>query len=308
MNDEFYALVNESEVPALFYGLGTGRLDTQGVDEDYLFWLTSLPDQQMVFSLQEIWNNWDEVRPPGNFNEMKVGYLTWQEKFNYLSLTPEAQVYIQRNNYSLDLQEEIPTSVNSSATNFLLDAVYSGVTVLYTDMVTFGPAVLLNDITALGLSDFFVVAGTQWMLGSDVTMYMRGELLSDRIFLPLSVAWWTEDENPAIEKAVLISAASGRDSSDLRVGYLLSLGAVDIVSTALNRIVDEEENGDIRADDVMSYLSELHIDVMGGLFEVDYRNGNRIVKDIRLWQYAHDGSMHPVSELGEVPSMPLVEE
>lgn len=308
LTEDFYALVNKSEVPVLFYGFGTNRLQANEEGDDYLFWLTSLPDQQMAFSLREIWANWDEVRPPGNFNEMKVGYLTWQEDFNYLALTAESRVYIQRNSFSLDLEEEIPISVNTSATNFLLDAVYSGVTVLFTDTVSFGPAVLLNDITTLGLSDFFVVAGTQWILESNMNRYFRGHLVSDRIYFPLSTAWWTEEDNPAIERAILISTSSGRDSGDLGEGYLISLGAVDIVSTVLTRIIDENESGNIHADDVMDYLSVLNYDVMGGLFSVDYRNGNRTVEGIRLWQYSHDGSMTPVGELSEVPTMPLIEE
>jgi hypothetical protein len=308
INEEFYSLVNESRVPALFYGFGTPRLESSEFAEDFLFWLTPLPDQQMAFVLHEIWGNWEIARPPGNFNEMKVGYLTWDDQYAHTALTPESQVFIQRNNFSLDLMGEIPMVVNASAANFLLDAVSLGVTVLYTDTVTFGPTVLLNDIQSLGLSDFFVVSGSAWMMGSYVLENVRGELNIDHVYIPLSTTWWSQDEHPAIIEAHQIRLSSGRQNGEADFGYLLSLGVVDMVAEILDLVIEENQTVEVSADDVMGYLSTFQYNVMNGLFFVDYHNGNRSINQIRLWQYSSGGDMQPVGSWSDVPRLPLVEE
>ena len=310
VSQEFYELLNEEEIPVLFYGIGTPRLDVLEVDEDYLFWLTPFPDEQMVFIFNEIWMNWKDVRPPGNFNEMDIGYLSWEgDDFKNISLSPESQAYLQRHNYALVVEEWLPVSVNSSATNFLLESVHEGVTVIYTDTYTFGPAVLMNDLNSLGLSDFFVVAGNQWMLGGHVDQYLRFEERIGSLYMPLSIAWWSETENPAIVKAEQILAASGRTEAKQDFGYLLSLGVVDIIDNLLNMSVEEIESSAVKAEDIMENLSDFDYEVMDGLFSVDYRFGNRSVDQIRLWQYAmQEELMDSIGELSTVPDLQLIEE
>jgi len=308
VSQDFFQMINNNGVPILFYGIGTSRLDSAELGEDYLFWLTPLPDQQMAFVLQEIWTNWENVRPPGNFNEMKVGYLTWSEKNAPFALTPEIQVFIQQHNFTLDVQGRIPITVNASATNFLLEAVSKGVTVIFTDMVTVGPSVLLNDVAGLGLTDFFVISGSEWMIGSYLDQYYRGNLTVDQVYVPISTAWWTDTENPAIVEAEKIRDSGSRDNeTGGDYGYLLSLGAVDIVSFVLNGAVDAKQSGNIDAEDVMVQLSQLNYEVMGGLFRVDYRNGNRTVDQIRLWRYSSIAGMSPVGDVAAVPDLPMIE-
>jgi hypothetical protein len=308
VSQDFYDLINKNEVPVIHFGIGTSRLGDPEESENYLFWLTPLPDQQMAFVLHEIWKNWSEIRPHGTFNEVKVGYITWQEQYNYLTLTPQTRVFIQRNNYTLEFEAEIPISANTSVTNFLLDAVSSGVTVLYTDTITYGPAVLWNDIHSLGLSDFFVVSGTQWVMGDHVLEYIREPLDSDQIFFPMSTAWWMETDNPAIDRAIAISSSARRDQEELNIGYLLSLGAVDIVVHVLDEIIKENGTGDVSEKDVMHQLSQLDYVVMDGLFTVDYTGGNRSVKEVRLWSYSLGEGMVPFGSVRQVPLLPLVED
>jgi hypothetical protein len=304
VSEELYDEIQRARIPVLYFGIGAHNLQKRDHGKDYLFWLTPLPDEQYAFFLEQTWKNWQAIRPPGIMNEFRIGYLTWEEPPNQLAITPGLDDYYQQNNFYFLLESSMRKSANASITNFLLQAITSGINVIYTDTINFGPMVMLNDIHSLGLKDFFVVGGSCWSYDTESVQYLAAPEMAETYYLPLPTTWWTEEDQPAIILANQIRNKVGGSASKKNLAYLMTLGAVDITSYIIRQEITNANEGELLASDLYDQLSNLtNYFVLEGLYEIDYTNGNRSPKILRLWAIEPDHSWNPVDAPGSVPHL-----
>jgi hypothetical protein len=301
VDDLLYYEINHQHVPFLYFGLGGAKYEPSSDRPEMLFWLVPPPNKQLDFFAHSLWGNWDSIRPAGTFNELIIGYLQG-ERLQEDVFVESTLSRLNIEGFEVPLRQVVPTTPNASVTNFLIDSVEKGVTVLYSDASSAGTSVLLNDIGSLALEDSFVVAGNLWSIDPG----LEDTLLPDRDFygyvMPLSVAWWTEVDNPAIQSAIRIHREAARPEKEKDLGYLLGLGSVDLVRETVQNAVLENHSENLTAVDIYEQLSGLEeYDVMGGLFIVDYKNEKRAPQRMRLWQFEGERGWMLVSDWGEAP-------
>ena len=304
VDGELHEAINGLRIPVLYLGLGASRLDAQDVGEDYLFWLTPLPDEQFAFFLDQTWRYWEDIRPPGNLNEFKIGYLTWAEQPNKLALTQGLDAFKKLNQFDFIYEGTVSNTPNASVTNFLLQCITFGITVIYTDTFNYGPMVLLNDLYSLGLNDFFVIGGSAWSYDLRSLKSLLAPNMAETFYVPLPVQWWSAEDDPAIRLANQILEGAGLSEQDKNLAILMALGAVDIAAHVI--VEGEKKTGDamLTTRDVYFQLERLDgYEVLDGLFEIDYTKGNRSPKNLRLWAVDIDQLWQPIGEVGTVPDL-----
>lgn len=307
IDDELQKEISRLRVPVLYFGLGASSILAEQPGDDYIFWLTPPPDVQFAFFLDQTWKNWEEMRPPGNMNEFKIGYLTWEEPPNKLALTPRLSDFYEQNRFGFIFEGSQANSANASVTNYLLQCITFGITVIYTDTFGYGPMVLLNDLYSLGLNDFFVVGGSVWSYEAGNTQYLLNPESAETIYLSLPVRWWTEESHPAIIRANQIFIDAERSAKEKNFAYLLGLGAVDIAFHVIHEVHNKEM--DLSPSRVFTELNELdEYLVLDGLFEINYSQGNQSPKNLRLWSINPGQGWVPVSEFELVPNLVADEE
>ena len=301
VDELLYYEINHQAVPFLYYGIGGARFDPPTNQTEMLFWLTPTSDEQLSFFVRSLWANWETIRPAGAYNELKVGFL---EDANGLpdKFIDEEIIRLGGDNFAVPVRWAVPSSPNASVTNFLIDAVQNGVTVIYSDTPSTGTAVLLNDIGSLALEDTFLVGGSIWSMDAGISQHLLTGRNEKGYMVPFSTAWWTEEANPAIQIAANIHNGAGRPESMRDAGYLIGLGSIELVRTVFQASVSQLKSGDFSSEDVYQQLNRLEeYELMGGLFTVDYSNGRRSPTQMRLWQFEGNHGWKPVSEWGEVP-------
>jgi hypothetical protein len=304
VDEELAREINRLRVPTLYFGLGGSRLEFNTQEEDYLFWLTPLPDEQFAFFLEQTWKNWEELRPPGIFNEFRIGYLTWDGLPSKFSITPKLDAFNKEKQFDFIFEGEVAKTSPASATNFLLDCVTYGITIVYTDTFGFSPMVLLNDVYSLGLNNFFVIGGSLWSYDQRDINFLLAPDDVVKFNIPLPVKWWSDENDPSIILANQIIDRAGRSDQEKNLAYLLALGAMDI-SLHVIQGVDQTKGGKgVSREQIYSQLVNLNgYSVLDGLFEVDYSGGNRSTKNLRLWSVTPDHQWVPIGIEMNVPDI-----
>ena len=301
VDELLYYEINHQMVPFLYFGVGGERYDPPTNQPEMLFWLVPTPDEQLSYFVRSLWVNWETIRPAGAYNELKVGYLDEADEKPDKFIDAEI-IRLNGDSFSVPVKSAVRSSANASVTNFLIDSVQNGVTVLYSDASSTGTAVLLNDISSLALENTFLVGGSIWSMDAGVSLGLLTGQIDKGYTVPFSIAWWAEEDNPAIQLAARNHSAAGRSDLTRDAGYLIGQGSVDLVREVFQTSVDQISSGNISAEDAYQQLIRLEdFDVMGGLFTVDFTNGKRAPSWMRLWQFDGENDWMPISEWGEAP-------
>jgi hypothetical protein len=288
VNQALYQAINARQIPVIYFGVGALPLEfTQG--EDYLFWLVPPPEQQLAVWMDYALKNWSDLGPEGQIDVMRLNYINWNgTQANFKSL-PGISEYFQAHNLILARQGRLNPSANASASNAILDGVYTQSTMIYLDLCSYGPAIVLNDLHYLDLEGFFATAGGSWSLGIDLTQYMPDPESVPGMYTPLPIAWWTEEENLGIQQAAAIFEFSGREENEKQLSYLYGLAAIDMAASAIQQTITggrNVRNVHLGPEDVYQALSEMEeFEVLGGLMIVDFSNVNRSPSEMRIWRY-----------------------
>jgi hypothetical protein len=300
VDDTMYYEINHQDVPFLYFGLGGMNFTSPENRIGNLFWLIPSPDKQISFFVTSLWENWDEVRPVGAYNELGIGYLEEKGQETDASVD-ETLTRLDFDNFEILVRGVVSSRPNGSVTNFLLDSVQRGATVLYSSASPPGTAVLLNDLGSLAIVDSFVYGGAVWSISSQMDEFLISQMNLDGYVLPFPSAWWSESDNLAIQSAEIIFSDADHLEGKKDLAYLIGLGGVDLVRELLSRSVADLGAGEVEADDIYSELVRMNdYEVMGGLFKVDYSGGNRSPSQMQLWQL-NNGEWLPVGEGKQAP-------
>lgn len=306
VSQSLYTKLNGQSVPVLYFGVGGSRLVSPTGGRDNLFWLTPLPDEQMAFVLEVLRSNWKSISPVTTYPEMISAYFSWEGELGQKAISPEMELFLDERAFQLAVKDVVGLSPNSNVANAIVASMPARVGVIYTDTFSFGPAVILNDLHSLGMGDFFVLAGSVWGFDGVNQENMFEFPFEGEMYVPRSVVWWSEEAHPAIQQANEVVVYSERDPEELNFGYLLAVGAVDLSVHVLKLGVSEEGDGAFLARDLYPLLDNLEAyPVLGGLFVVDYGEGNRAPSLLKLWRYEGGVGWSAVSDWETVPDLSL---
>lgn len=288
MNDALYYELNQQEVPILTFGLGENNSSEHDFESDKVFWLVPFPEIQLETFFLLAWDNWEEIRPAGTYNEIKIGYLG-EEGGSLQEIIDHSLLKLEQAGFDIRVRGSVVSSANGSATNFLLNSVQSRVTAIYSNTSSSGTSVLLNDLGSLALENAFLVGGSIWSIDSGIEgMLLKKESLKGYL-QALPVRWWTEIDNPAIRLATEIFNEFADPGAEPDLAYLVGLAGMDVSVKVLQSLVIDEESGDLTADDVFAQMVKMHdYPVLGGLYHLDYTDGNRAPIEMWLWRYQDD--------------------
>lgn len=280
-----YEQVNEDKIPTLSLGLESHLLD-EDYDNQYVFRLTPTYEEQAAFLLKFITGEWDSLMPSGEMDEIRVAYLSWDDLYGKSALTEGLKTYISSLGAFFVGEEVIRMPPNSTATTAIFNAQMNGATLLYINGHASAPATLLNDLNSLAIRNFFVVGANMWALDNSLFDNLADPEFAGGLFIPLPYAWWSDEDNPAIQLAREIAGAEHVGSA----GYLLGLGAVDLIQYALEQALLDVGYNALDAGKIYEVLTGLdHYQVMEGLFFVDYTEGKRSPQFLQIRQVLEGG-------------------
>jgi hypothetical protein len=299
INQDLYDAINAQDFPVIYFGAGALPLETT-TDEDHLFWLVPTPEQQLAVWLKYALQHWESLRPEGTFDAMRLNHISWVMAGDDMDRLEGIRYYLQQENIILTAEGQLIPSANASAANPILDGVFTQSTMLYLDLFSYGPAIVLNELDYLELEGFFTSAGGSWSLGVNLEPYLPNPEQVPSMYTPLPISWWSEAENPGIQTAEAIFEYSGRSEEERELGYLYALAAADLAASALETALSEYKKAsdiELTPRDIYQALSQMEsVDILDGLLTVDFREGVRTPQTLRIWQYSALEGLTPISD------------
>jgi hypothetical protein len=218
-----------------------------------------------------------------------IGYISWPGAFGEAAFTPETISYcgslgvtiLDTPEYFLPTATDITTNVQN-----LVDA---GATILYSNSLASGPALVAKTVVDLGLEDSVQLAGVNWVLDTSVGLLGRTTLGSDG--LPavngltgsMPFLWWTERQNPGIAFINEQADANERNLQTKNIAYLLGFGIVDTYAEmyiqTVNRVGSLEA---VTGAEIKATVEGMDYSPLG-LYNFNYQGGaTRALPDNRI--------------------------
>jgi ABC-type branched-subunit amino acid transport system substrate-binding protein len=298
-----YEQINEDHIPVLTFGLNPGL---PGVDEgNYIFHLTPTYAEQFAFFLDFILDQWEEIKPGGAIDEIKVAYLGWGNEYGQSALTEETRTYAESRGIEIVWEEYLEMTSTTSTTAAIFNAEMAGATVIYANMHEFGPANLLNDLHNLAIRDFFIVGGNNWAMDATMFDFLSEPIFAEDFYIPTWYAWWTDKENPGIQFAEEILVTNERGEREKTTGRLLIQGGIDLARYAIEQAILEVGYESISGDEIYQIFQDISsYEIMGGLSTVDFTDGKRSPTLLQMRQVQGDtGKLMTVEEFSEIPDL-----
>jgi len=264
-----------------FYGPGSGY--TFGVAPIY-------PDQFGLF-LDWLTANWADYKPASAGDDIKIAYISWPTAYGQGALSPESRAYAESLGVEIVAEELIDVSPTADATTAILNAQAAGANVIYNNSLAFGPASILNGLSALGMRDQFLFGANNWAMDLATYAFLQDPALAVGMISPFPYLWWTDADHPGIQFAESVFAANERPAGEHNVGYLLSLTMTDIASAAIEAAIDEVGFDNLTGEAIQKALIGLGAyEALGGVMKIDFSSDSRSphVSQIRMIQGGPD--------------------
>ncbi len=278
-----------------FYGEGSG----------YTFGLGPIYPNQLGLVMKFLVDNWDEYKPAGAGDQVKLAYISWPTAFGQGALTDESRAYLESIGVEIVHEETYDVSPTADTTTAILNAQAAGANVIWTNTLAFGPAAILNDLHALGLRDQFVVAGPNWAMDLATYAFLADPSYGVGLITPFPYLWWTDTDNPGIQYAQQLFEANGREAAEHNVGYLLLVAGVDMIAKAITHVIDTQGYENLSGETLHDALVEMSpFEVLDGVLRVDYSGGSREprVSQIRMIQGGPDAFV-VIQDWTELPDL-----
>lgn len=294
--------VTEDKVPNLAAGLSAKAFYGEG--SEYTFGVGPIYTDQFAYVLKYLKDNWAKVKPKNAGDTIKVAYISWPTAFGQGALSDETKAFMKENGIELVLEEKYNPVPTADTTSAILSAQAAGANVIWTNTLAFGPAVILNDLKNLGLRDDFIVAGDNWAMDLSLYAFLKDPANGVGLITAFPYLWWTDADNPGIQKAEKIFAANNRTKAEHNVGYLLLVASVDLAREAIKRAIDEVGYDNLNGEAVYNQLVKMKYEPLNGVYRIDYTNGLRAPRQaqIRMIQGGPDKFV-VIQDWTEMPDM-----
>lgn len=278
----------EEEVPVLNLSDSVPLVEPEG--ENYVFSLAVPFELQFEYFLDFVAGQWEQVKPAGAEEELKLAYISWSDEYGQAALTPDSRSYAQDLGVEIVSEATFSPSMTEDLVAELLSAQRVGANVIYTNTWLHGPAVLLNDLHAIALSEDFIVGGPVQSLDAVTYGFLRRPEHYNGFYAPFSMTWWSDKDNPGIQFALDALESNQRGITEQTQGYLLGVAGADIARQVLSQTVKEVGLERLSGETVYIALSTLEsYPVLDGLMTVDFTDGSRTLDAMQIRQV--DGFM-----------------
>jgi len=278
-----------------FYGAGSG----------YTFGLGPIYPDQIGYVMEFLSNNWESYKPDGAGDEIKLAYISWPTAFGQGGLTDESRAFMEEIGVEIVSEETYDVSPTADTTNAILNAQVAGANVIWTNTLAFGPAVVLNDLNALGLRDQFVVAGDNWTMDLATYAFLADPAYGVGLIAPFPYLWWTDTDNSGVQYAQSLFEANEREAGEHNVGYLLLVAAVDMIKQAITHAIDTGGYDNLTGEAVHDALIEMSpFLALDGVIRADFSGDNRSPHEaqIRMIQGGPD-AFNVLQDWSEIPDL-----
>jgi ABC-type branched-subunit amino acid transport system substrate-binding protein len=264
----------EDQIPNLTAGLSS--VGIYGPDSGYTFGYAPIYPDQFGYFLDWLVPNWADYKPASAGDEINLAYISWPGAYGQGALTDETRAYAESLGVTIVAEELFDLSPTADTTSAILNAQAAGANVIWNNSLAFGPAALLNGLSALGLRGEFFVGANNWAMDLSLYAFLQDPALAVGLVSPFPNLWWTDVDHPGIQFAESLFAANERTIADHNVGYLLTLAGSDIAVTAIEAAIDAVGFDALTGADVYNALVNLgQYDALEGLMRVDYSGDSR---------------------------------
>jgi branched-chain amino acid transport system substrate-binding protein len=264
---------------------GLSALAFYGPESGYTFGLGPIYTDQFGFFLDYVTANWDDIKPAGAGDEIKLAHLSWPGAFGQGALTPESRAYAASLGVEIVAEETYDLSPTADTTTALLNAQAAGANVIWTNSLAFGPAALMNGLGALGLQGEFVLGGCNWAMDLATYAFVSDPALAVGLISPFPYLWWNDADHPGIQYAGTLFEANGRPAGARNVGYLLLIAGVDLAVKAIEMAIDEVGFDNLTGEAIYNALTTMGpTEALDGVVRVDFSDGIRAPRESQLRQ------------------------
>jgi ABC-type branched-subunit amino acid transport system substrate-binding protein len=218
--------------------------------------------------------------PMGVYGEEPViGYISWPGAFGQAAFTPETIAYCGEQGVTVLETPEIFLPTDTDISGQVLNLVDAGATILYTNTLASGPALVAKTVVDQGLEDDVQLAGVNWALDTSVALLGRTSLGSDGlpavngIVGSLPFYWWSEVAQPGIAFVREQAAANERTLPTQNIAYLLGFSTVDLYTElyiqTVNRLGSLDAVDGAALKETLDGISYSPL----GLFTADWQGG-----------------------------------
>ncbi len=219
---------------------------------------------------------------PDTFPDPVIGFVTWPSAFGLAGTEQSADDYCSGLGVEVLDEPQIFLPTDSDILTQVQNAVDEGATILYTNTLASGPALLAGTLVDLGMEDDIALAGVNWVMDTSVGLLGQRVLKPnglpsvDGMYGSMPFLWWTERDNPGIQFVSQQFAANERGPTEQNIAYLLTWGAVDTIIEATIRTVNAV--GGLHAvtgADMRATIDSMEYAVLGGLMNHSFAEGMR---------------------------------
>ena len=273
----------EDQIPNLAAGLSSVAF--YGPESGYTFGYGPIYPDQFGLFLDWLTANWADVKPATAGDDIKIAYISWPTAYGQAAITEESTAYAESLGVEIVANEIIDVSPTADTTTAILNAQAAGANVIYTNSLAFGPASILNGLGALGLRDEFFMGANNWAMDLSLYAFLSDPALAVGLTTPFPYLWWTDADHPGIQYAEEVFAANERPPEEHSVGYLLTLGGVDIAVTAIENAIDEVGFDNLTGQAVYEALLDMgQQDILDGLMKIDFSETSRSPHEAQIRQ------------------------
>lgn len=264
------------KIPVLGAGLSTPGLYPPA----YVFGIVPLYVDQFGLMMDWLTANWATVKPKNAGDNIKVAFVTWPGAFGEAMDTPETRAYAAAKGVEIVAKELfLPTATD--VTTQLLAAQAAGANVIWTNSLATGPALVLKDVTALGLRDDMLVTGCNWAL--DSTVVALAGAAAEGMIAPIPYRWWNETDHPGVKILSGQFAANKRPAAYKNLAYLMAWGMLDMARASIEKAIDDVGFKNLNGEAVYNAVQTVgEVQALQGLMTFKYDAKTRATNRMRI--------------------------
>ena len=227
---------------------------------------------------------------PEAFPDPVIGHVTWPTAFGLSGTEPAADAYCA--DLGVDVLDE-PQTFLPTDTDILTqvqNAIDAGATIIYTNTLATGPALIAATLVDLGMEDEIALAGVNWVMDTSVGLLGQRALRADGLpsvngmYGSMPFRWWTERGEASIQFVTMQHAANERSLVEQNIAYLVTWGILDTIVETHIRTANAA-GGDIASvtgADFRAVIESMDYEVLGGLYNFSYPDGMRDTSQNRI--------------------------
>ncbi len=232
---------------------------------------------------------------PEAFPDPVIGHVTWPTAFGLSGTEPAADAYCT--GLGVEVLDE-PQTFLPTDTDILTqvqNAVDAGATIIYTNTLATGPALIASTLVDLGMEDEIALAGVNWVMDTSVGLLGQRALRADGLpsvngmYGSMPFRWWTEASEPSVQFVTMQHAANQRSIPERNIAYLLTWGIMDSI-VELHIRTANAAGGDVASitgADFRAAIESMDYEVLGGLYNFAYPDGMRDTSENRIARLAY---------------------